>query len=117
MICSVTVRFCFTKYRKFPIISPGLIFVQKAFLLGLFSGELIFGSNFAFQNGLSLTITQLALKVHGLIFRKVLILSEGFLRLRFGGLIFGGAYLFIYFLRGGEGGLILGILRYYQVIT
>ena len=29
--------------RKFPIISPGLIFVQKAFLLGLFSGQLIFG--------------------------------------------------------------------------
>ena len=28
-------------YRKIP--SPGLIFVQKAFLLGLFSGELIFG--------------------------------------------------------------------------
>ena len=31
------------KYRKIPIISPGLIFVQKAFSLGLFSGELIFG--------------------------------------------------------------------------
>ena len=31
------------KYRKLPIISPGLIFVQKAFLVGLFSGELIFG--------------------------------------------------------------------------
>ena len=30
------------KYRKIPI-SPGLKFVQKAFLLGLFSGELIFG--------------------------------------------------------------------------
>ena len=30
-------------YRKIPIISPGLTFVQKAFLLGLFSGELIFG--------------------------------------------------------------------------
>ena len=29
-------------YRKIPIISPGLIFVQKAFLLGLFLGELIF---------------------------------------------------------------------------
>ena len=33
------------KYRKIPIISPGLIFVQKAFLLGLFSGELIFGGS------------------------------------------------------------------------
>ena len=29
-------------YHKIPIISPGLVFVQKAFLLGLFSGELIF---------------------------------------------------------------------------
>ena len=33
------------KYRKILIISPGLIFVQKAVLLGLFSREriLIFG--------------------------------------------------------------------------
>ena len=31
------------RYRKIPIISPGLIFVQKAFSVGLFSGELIFG--------------------------------------------------------------------------
>ena len=30
-------------YRKIPIISPGLIFIQKAFLLGFFLGELIFG--------------------------------------------------------------------------
>ena len=30
-------------YRKIPMISPGLIFVQKAFLVGLFSGELVFG--------------------------------------------------------------------------
>ena len=30
-------------YRNIPIISPGLIFVQKAFLVGLFSGKLIFG--------------------------------------------------------------------------
>ena len=54
------------KYRKIPIISPGLIFVQKAFLLGLFSGELIFdffseglviGSNFAFQNGIGFSKT------------------------------------------------------------
>ena len=30
-------------YRKIPIISPGLIFVKKAILLSLFSGELIFG--------------------------------------------------------------------------
>ena len=31
------------KYRKIPIISPGLVIVHKAFLLGLFSRELIFG--------------------------------------------------------------------------
>ena len=30
-------------YRKIPIIIPGLIFVQKSFLLGLFSGEPILG--------------------------------------------------------------------------
>ena len=32
-------------YRKIPIISPRLVsvYVQKAFLLGVFSGELIFG--------------------------------------------------------------------------
>ena len=43
-------------YRKIPIISPGLIFVQKAFLVGLFWGslfseELVIGRNFSFQNG------------------------------------------------------------------
>ena len=32
--------------RKIPIISPGLIFAQKTFFLGLFSGELIFGGAF-----------------------------------------------------------------------
>ena len=35
------------------------------------------------------------------------LLSEGYLRLRFGGLIFGRAYFFL-----GGGGLIIGILRY-----
>ena len=30
-------------YCKILIISPGLLFVQKAFLVGLFLGELIFG--------------------------------------------------------------------------
>ena len=43
-------------YRKHLIVSPGLIFVQQAFLLGLFSGELIIGGNFAFKNGLDLAI-------------------------------------------------------------
>ena len=49
------------EYCKIPIISPGLIFVQKAFLLSLFLGALlsdglIIGRNFAFQNGLGLII-------------------------------------------------------------
>ena len=30
-------------FRKIPIMSPGLRFVQKAVLLGVFLGELIFG--------------------------------------------------------------------------
>ena len=33
----------YKQYCKFPVISPRLIFVQKAFLLGLFLGVLIFG--------------------------------------------------------------------------
>ena len=42
--------------------APGLKFDQKAFLLGLFSGELIFseglviGRNFAFQNWFGLSL-------------------------------------------------------------
>ena len=37
------VTFVIYTYHKIPIISPGLIFVQKAFLMGLFSGRLNFG--------------------------------------------------------------------------
>ena len=33
----------YLEYRKIPILNPGLIFVQNAFLLGLFLRELIFG--------------------------------------------------------------------------
>ena len=43
-------------YCKIPIISPGLMFVQKAVLLSLFSEGLVIGSNFAFQNGFGLSI-------------------------------------------------------------
>ena len=46
-----------------PIISPGLIFVQKAFLMDLFRGRgclfsewLVIGRNFAFHNGFGLSI-------------------------------------------------------------
>ena len=44
------------QYRKIPIVSPGLIFVQKTLLLCLFSEGLIIGRNFAFQNGFGLTL-------------------------------------------------------------
>ena len=70
--------------RKIPIISPGLMFVQKAFLLGLFSGELIFGEAyywkdfcvlkwFALDNNNGLkhqenSLKQLIVTVHGVIF-------------------------------------------------
>ena len=37
-----------SEYRKILIISPGLIFVPKAFFLGLFSEGLIIGGNFVF---------------------------------------------------------------------
>ena len=40
------------------------------------------------------------------------LLSEGYLRLRFWRLIFGRA--FFLFLGGGGGGLIIGILRYFE---
>ena len=95
------------EYHKIPIISPGLIFVQKAVLLGLFRGclyseELITGRNFAFQNGLGLTIKHLktlrkqpnitaTTYSQGAYLRESL-LSKGFLRLSFEGLIFGRAY-------------------------
>ena len=56
LCCSLSAVFLFVLiYHKVLIISPGLIFVQKAFLLGLFSGEL-FSEGLAFQNGLGLTI-------------------------------------------------------------
>ena len=37
-------------------VARGVTFVQKAGLFGLFSEGLIIGGNFAFQNGLDLTI-------------------------------------------------------------
>ena len=54
--CFPTITYMQRGYRKIPIISPGLIFVQKAFLLGLFSEEPIIGRNFSFQNGFGLSI-------------------------------------------------------------
>ena len=102
----------FIQYGKILIISPGPIFVQKAYLMGfwgsLFSEGLIIGRNFAFQNGLGFTIKTANSNSRWAYIREGL-LSEGYLCLRFGGLIFGRAYfwkgLFL-------GGLIIGILWY-----
>ena len=64
--------------------------------MGLFWGELIFGGliiggNFAFQNGLDLTI-KTANSYSPWAYIREGLLSEGFLRLRFGELIFRRAY-------------------------
>ena len=52
---------------------------------------LIIGGNFAFQNGLDLTMKTASTNSPWAYIREGL-LSEGYLRLRFGGLIFGRAY-------------------------
>ena len=70
--------------------------------MSLFSEGLIIGGNFAFQNGLDLTIKTASTNSKWAYIREGL-LSEGYLHLRFGGLIFGRAYFF------GGGGLIIGI--------
>ena len=51
----------YVSYRKIPIVSPGLIFVQKVYLWANFQGSefsegLIIGGSFAFQNDLGLTM-------------------------------------------------------------
>ena len=67
------------KYHKIPIISVGLISVQKAVLLGLFSRELIFGEAYYWKECCiskwvgpdnKNSLKQLALTVHGLIFKS-----------------------------------------------
>ena len=50
------VQYTHRRYRKIPLITPGLTFVRKAFLAGLFSGWLILGGSFALQNGFGLTV-------------------------------------------------------------
>ena len=62
---------------------------------------LIIGGNFAFQNGLDLTMKTASTNSPWADIREVL-LSEGYLRLRFGELIFGRTY----FGGGGGGGLL-----------
>ena len=89
------------QYSKIPIISPGLIFVQKAFFLSLFSEGVIIGGNFAFQNGLDLTVKTAGTNVNRpWAYIREGLLSEGYLCLKFGELIFGRIYIFF----GGGGG-------------
>ena len=102
------VHYCMMKkYHKILIISPGLIFVQKAFLTGLFLGELIFGGayywkEFCISNWVGLdnknslkyyrnSLKQLKTASTNIPWANIRedVLSEGILRLRFGGLIFG----------------------------
>ena len=76
---------------------------------------LIIGGNFAFQNGLGLTIKTVNSNSPWTYIWESLLL-EGYLRLRFGGLIFGGGGA--YFREGlFLGGLIIGILRYFLVTS
>ena len=75
----------------------------------LFSKELIIGGNFAFQNGLDLKINSARTNSPWAYIREGL-LWEGYLRLKFGGLISGRAYFF--WGGGGGGGLVIGILLY-----
>ena len=79
----------------------------------LFSEGLIIGGNFAFQNGLDLTITIVNSNSPWAYIREGL-LSEGYLLLRFGGLIFRRAYF------GGGDGLLsefYGILKQIKAVT
>ena len=97
------------EYRKIPIISPGLIFVQKAVLLSLFSGKLILGGAYYWKEFCVSKWVELDSKTVSTnspwadIWEGLLLV--GFLHLRFGGLIFGRAYF------GGGGG------AYYQNFT
>ena len=93
-------------YCRIPIISLGLSLFERIFYWAysrgrLFSDGLVIGRNFAFQNKLSLTIkttknTQITASINSSwAYIREDVLSEGYLRLRFGGLTL--FYLFIYF--------------------
>ena len=80
------------------------LFCWAYFRGSLFSEGLIIGGNFASQNGLDLAIKTASTNSPWAYIREGL-LSEGYLRLRFGGLLSGGLSF------GWGGGLIIGILR------
>ena len=102
-------------YRKFPIISPGLIFVQKAFLLGLFSGELIFGGacyrkEFCVSKWCGLSIkTASSNSLWAYIREGLLSIGRIFVSEIWGAYFREGLF---FFCGGGGGGLIIGNLRY-----
>ena len=100
-----------TRDRKISKISPGAYIVQRPFLMGLYSEGLIYGGKFPFQNRLGQPYSWkqtyhffFVLLCIGGKFSKYKPrggggayiwrgnLTEGFLRYRFGGLIFEGAY-------------------------
>ena len=86
----------FIIYRKIPIINPRPIFAQTALLLGLFSGEVIFGGayywrEFCVSKWVGLTIKTVNSNSPWAYIRESL-LSERYLRPRFERLIFGRAY-------------------------
>ena len=87
-------------------------------MLGLFSGELIFGGAYYWKEFCASQWVGLDNKTASTnspwVYNWETLLSEGFLRLRFGGggLIFGGAY---FFLRGGLLSEFYGIFMYSQL--
>ena len=87
------------KYRKIPVISPGLTFVQKVVSLGLFwgyfrrglllEGILRFKVGWACQYEQPKIVRKHSSTNSPWAYIREGLLSEGFLLLRFGGLIFG----------------------------
>ena len=113
------------EYRQIPItsiISPGFIFVKKAVLVGLFSGETIFRGAYYWKafcvskwvglyNNNSLKPLKTARTNGPWAYILEGLLPRGPLRLRFGGFIFGRPYFILFFfllffLRGGGGGVL-----------
>ena len=128
--CEIALCFCprtipeYSDNKPWAYICSEGFFCWAYFRGSLFSKGLIIGTNFAFQTGLGLTIKtaeqhyenslkQLKTASTNSPWACILegLLSEGFLRLRFEGLIFGAG-------RGGGGlfweELIIGILRYFK---
>ena len=121
-----------SSYRKIPTISPGLIFAQKAFSLGLFSGELIFRGAYYWKefcvskwvgldnkNSLKYyenSLKQLALTIHGQIFRSAYYRKDFCVRDLGSSFSVGLIYL-LFFFGGGGGGGGWGVEAYFRNFT